>query len=147
TAIILGKFLAAMIVFSFMLSLTAYMPLLMGYYGSVQVAPILTGYLGIWLLGGVFISVGLFASALTENQIIASFVSFATIIILWLIGWMAQSLGDSGLGPLFAFLSIGEHTNSFIQGILNTQDFIYQGSMILLGLFLTHRVLESQRWK
>lgn len=147
TSIILGKFIAAMVVFTFMLGLTAYMPLLMGYYGTVQIAPILTGYLGIWLLGGVFISVGLFASSLTENQIIASFVAFATVLLLWLIGWMAQSLGDSGLGPLLAFLSIADHTTSFIQGILNTKDFIYQGSIIILGLFLTHRVLESQRWK
>ncbi len=147
TSIVLGKFLAALGVYTFMLALTAYMPLLMGYYGTIQWPPILTGYLGIWFLGAVFISIGLFASSLTENQIISSFVSFGVIILLWLIGWLAQGLGDTGLGPFLAYLSIGEHTDRLIKGVLDTRDFVYLASMIGFSLFLTQRVLESQRWK
>ncbi|MBI3610348.1 MAG: ABC transporter permease subunit [Nitrospirae bacterium] len=146
-AIIMGKYLAAMAVFTIMLLFTAYMPLLMGTYGSIQWMPILTGYFGVWLLGGVFIAVGLFASALTENQIIASFVGFGIVLILWLIGWIAQGMSDSPLGPMLAYLSIGEHTENFIKGLTDTQDLVYQASLIVVGLFLTHRVLESQRWK
>ncbi|HEY4485969.1 MAG TPA: hypothetical protein VI702_06610, partial [Nitrospiria bacterium] len=116
-------------------------------YGSLQWPPILTGYLGIWLLGGVFIAVGLFASSLTENQIIASFLAFGMVLMLWLIGWLSQELTDSPLGAVVTFLSIGEHTENFIKGILDTQDLIYQASIIVMGLFLTHRVMESQRWK
>jgi len=146
-AIVVGKYLAAMVVFTLMLVLTAYMPLLMSYYGSIQWAPILTGYLGIWILGGVFIAVGLFASSLTENQIIASFIGFGAVLILWLIGWVSQTMADSPLEPFLTFLSIGEHTENFIKGMIDTSDLIYMASLIILGLFVTHRVLESQRWK
>ena len=146
-AIVMGKYLAAMAVFTLMLGLTVYMPLLMWYYGSIQWLPILTGYLGIWLLGGVFIAVGLLASSLTENQIIASFIGFGAVLILWLIGWLSQGMADSPLGPFLTFLSIGEHTENFIKGMIDTGDLVYQASLILLGLFITHRVLESQRWK
>jgi ABC-2 type transport system permease protein len=146
-AIVMGKYLAAMAVFTLMLALTGYMPLLMGYYGSLQWMPILTGYLGIWILGGVFIAVGLLASSLTENQIIASFIAFGTILLLWLIGWISQTMSDSPLGPLLAFLSIKEHTENFIKGMIDTSDLTYQASLIILALFITHRVLDSQRWK
>jgi ABC-2 type transport system permease protein len=146
-AIVLGKYLAAMAVFTLMLILTGYMPLLMWFYGSIQWMPILTGYLGVWLLGGVFIAVGLLASSLTENQIIASFIGFGAVLILWLIGWLSQGMSDSPLGPFLTYLSIGEHTENFIKGMIDTGDLVYQASLILLGLFITHRVLESQRWK
>ncbi|HUK56590.1 MAG TPA: ABC transporter permease subunit [Nitrospiria bacterium] len=147
TSIVLGKYLAAMAVFTLMLALTAYMPFLMWYYGSVQWMPILTGYLGIWLLGGVFIAVGLLASSLTENQIIASFIGFGAVLILWLIGWISQTVTDSSLGSLLTYLSIGEHTENFIKGMIDTEDLVYQLTLIIVGLFITHRVLESQRWK
>jgi ABC-2 type transport system permease protein len=109
--------------------------------------PILTGYLGIWLLGGVFIAVGLLASSLTENQIIASFISFAAVLLLWLIGWISQAVADTSWGSLLTYLSIGEHTENFIRGMIDTKDLVYQASLIIVGLFITHRVLESQRWK
>lgn len=146
-SIVMGKFLAAMTVFTFMLLLTAYMPLLMWHYGSVQWMPILTGYLGIWMLGGIFIAVGLLASSLTENQIIAGFIGFGAVLLLWLIGWVSQTLSDSPLGPVLTYLSIGEHTENFIKGLIDTRDLVYQASLIIAGLFITHRVLESQRWK
>ncbi|HEY5594849.1 MAG TPA: ABC transporter permease subunit, partial [Nitrospiria bacterium] len=129
-AIVMGKYLAAMAVFTLMLGLTVYMPLLMWYYGSIQWLPILTGYLGIWLLGGVFIAVGLLASSLTENQIIASFIGFGAVLILWLIGWLSQGMADSPLGPFLTFLSIGEHTENFIKGMIDTGDLVYQASLI-----------------
>jgi len=147
TSIVLGKFLAAFAVFTLMLGLTAYMPLLMWYYGSVEWLPILTGYLGVWLLGGIFIAVGLLASSLTENQVIAGFLGFGAVLILWLIGWVSQTMSDSALGPFIAYLSIGEHTENMIKGMIDTEDLVYQLSLIVVGLFVTHRVLESQRWR
>lgn len=147
TAIVLGKYLAAMTVFTFMLAMSAYMPVLMWYFGSIQWMPILTGYLGIWLLGGVFIAVGLLASSLTENQIIAAFIGFGAVLILWLIGWVSQTVSGTPLGSLLSYLSIGDHTENFIKGMIDTKDLVYQLSLIIVGLFITHRVLESQRWK
>lgn len=147
SSILLGKFLAAMGIFTLMLALTGYMPALMAVFGSVQWPSVLAGYLGIWVLGGVFIALGLFASSLTENQIIASFLGFAMLLILWLIGWLSQGFSDTPLGPLLSFISIGEHTDNFIKGIIDTRDLVYMLSLMGLGLFLTHRVMESQRWK
>lgn len=145
--ILLGKYLAALLIFALMLLLTGFMPALMELYGKLQWGSILTGYLGLLMLGGVFLSFGLLASSLTENQIIAGFVGFGLILLLWLMGWASQGAGDTGLGLVLSYLSIGEHFENFSKGLIDTGDLVYLLSLIAVGLFLTHRVIESQRWK
>jgi ABC-2 type transport system permease protein len=145
--ILLGKYLAAFLVFVLMLALTGFMPVLLDFFGDLRWESILTGYLGLLLLGGVFLSFGLLASSLTENQIIAGFVGFGLILLLWLLGWAAQGASDSPLGQVFSYLSVGEHFENFAKGLIDTADLIYLLSLIAAGLFLTHRVVESQRWK
>ena len=145
--ILLGKYLAAFLIFAVMLLLTGFMPALMGLYGKLQWGSILTGYLGLLMLGGVFLSFGLLASSLTENQIIAGFVGFGLLLLLWLMGWASQGAGDTALGSVLSYLSIGEHFENFSKGLIDTGDLVYLLSLIAVGLFLTHRVIESQRWK
>ncbi len=147
TEIILGKYLSVLLVFALMLGLTLFMPLLLGAFGQIQWPPVLVGYLGLLILGAVFLSLGLFASSVTENQIVASILGFGLILILWLMGWLSQNLADTGVGELFTFLSVGEHFQNFVKGLLTTEDLVYMASLAALGLFLTHRVIESQRWK
>ncbi len=145
--ILFGKYLAALLIFALMLLLTGFMPVLMSLYGDLQWKPILAGYLGLIMLGGVFLSFGLLASSLTENQIIAGFVGFGLTLLLWLMGWASQGAGDTPLASVFTYLSVGEHFDNFIKGLIDTGDLVYLLSLIAVGLFLTHRVLESQRWK
>lgn len=145
--IVLGKFLAALFILGLMLLLTGYMPALMAFYGDLQWGPIFSGYLGLFLLGGVFLSLGLFASSLTENQIIAGFVGFGLTLLLWMMSWASQGSAQGFLGEVFSFLSIGEHYSHFIKGLIDTKNVVYLMSLIAVGLFLTHRVLDSHRWK
>lgn len=147
TEIVLGKFLAAWLVYFLLLVLTLHLPLILSMFVPVAWKPLLASYLGLFLMGGVFLSMGLFASSLTENQIIAAVISFGILLGFWLIGLSAQTAGDSPAGKVAGYLSLLEHLDNFVKGLINTRDLTYFISMMLLGLFLTHRVVESQRWK
>jgi len=103
---------------------------------------VLTGYLGLFLLGGCFIAVGLFASSLTENQIIAAVISFGTLLLFWIIG---ASSGDEG--SILGYISIINHLDNFTKGVIELKDVVYYLSLIFFGLLLTHVTLESERWR
>ncbi len=143
--IVLGKFVAAVVLLSTVLLMSLYMPLLAWTYGSLDWGPILSGYLGMVLLIGAFVAFGLFASSLTENQIVAAVLTFGTLLVFWLLGWAAQ-LGGA-FAPVLEHLSIITHLDSFIRGVVELKDVVYYLSATAFGLFLTHRVLESNRWR
>lgn len=147
TEIVLGKFLAAWVIYALLLGLTLHLPVMLSTFTQVAWKPLIASYLGLLLLGGVFLSMGLFASSLTENQIVAAVISFGILIGFWLIGLTAQTMSDSPAGELFSYLSLLEHLDNFVRGLVNTRDLTYFISLTILGLFLTHRVVESQRWK
>ena len=147
TEIVLGKFLAAWTIYFLLLALTLHMPILLGVFTQITWKPLLSSYLGLFLMGGVFLAIGLFASSLTENQIVAAVISFGILIGFWLIGVSAQNAGESPAGQVATYLSLLAHLENFVKGLIDTRDLTYFVSMITLGLFLTHRVVESQRWK
>ena len=91
--IIVGKFLGAMGLFAAMLLVTAIDIAILFRLGNPELKPVLTGYLGLLLLGGCFLSVGLFLSSLTKNQIVAGVLTFAVFLMLWIINWFADSVG------------------------------------------------------
>jgi ABC-2 type transport system permease protein len=96
-------------------------------------------------MGGMFLAVGLFASSLTENQIVAAIVTFGVLLIFWIIGWTAE-FATGTLGAVLTHLSILEHNDTFAKGVLDTKDIIYYLNFTALALFLTLRSLESRRW-
>ncbi len=145
-SIIVGKFLAAAILFALILGLTLYMPFFVAVVGRLSWGGIASSYLGLLLMGWSFIAVGLFASSLSENQVIAAVVAFGTLFFFWVIQWGAESAG-AGLGEVLSYLSITEHLKNALQGLIDTRDVLYYLSLTFLGIFLTHRVLESQRWR
>jgi ABC-2 type transport system permease protein len=147
TQMILGKYLAAFLIFCLMLLLTGFMPILLDQYGNMRWGPVLSGYLGLLLLGSVFLSFGILASSITENQIIAGFVGFGLLLMLWLIGWASQGISGSVMGSFVSYLSVGEHFNKFVKGLIDTSAMIYLISLTITGLFLAHRIIESQRWR
>lgn len=144
--LVAGKYLAALILYLLMLGLTAYMPILMALFGSVEWGPILSGYLGLFLVGAVFLAIGLFASTVTENQIIAASTAFGLLLVLWLLGWASAAAGSTGLGQVLAYLSLFEHLDNFMKGVVAAADITYFVSLIAFALFLAHRVVESRRW-
>ncbi len=147
TEIVIGKFIAVMIVYLLLLLLSLHLPLMLSIVVEVSWPPLFASYLGLFLMGGVFLSMGLFASALTDNQMIAAVISFGILIGLWIMGATAHSVGESTLGIIANYLSISKHLDQFVKGLISTQSLTYFISMTALGLFLTHRVVESERWK
>lgn len=144
--IVVSKFLACFMVFLTMILLTATFPILLVTLGDPEVMPILTGYLGLILLGAAFISLGIFTSSLTENQIIAASLSFGVLFFFWLMSYSVAFVSAS-FGRVIAYLSLNEHIASLAKGVLDSEDIIYYLCFTLLFLFLTLRSLESKRWR
>jgi ABC-2 type transport system permease protein len=145
--IVAGKFVSALLIYLALLSLTGLVPTVLMLFSDFDWNPVLTGYLGMALLGALFLSVGLFASALTENQIVAAFIGFGTLLTFWLISGLGALLGDTPAGRVVSYLSFMEHYDRLVRGLIDTADLIYFGSGLALMLFLTYRVVESARWK
>jgi len=144
--VILGKYLACFSVLLTMIMLTATYPVLLIILGEPEVKTILTGYLGLILLGAAFISLGIFTSSLTENQIVAAASSFGLLFFFWLISY-SVSLVSGGLGRVLSYLSINEHISSLSKGVVDSEDIIYYLCFIAISLFLTLRSLEANRWR
>ena len=144
--ILMGKFLACYALY-LLIELMAF-----GYIGVLAThaqldwGPIFSGALAVVLLGATFISVGILASSLTENQIIAAVLSFFLLILLWIIDWAAR-FSDDLFFVILKFLSLLEHTRDMIRGVVDTHDVVFFVSTVVFFLFLTHTVLESRRWR
>jgi len=145
--IVLGKYLGALVVYLAMLGLTVYMPLLLSLYGELNWGVVFSGYLGLVLLGAVLLAIGLFGSSLTENQVIAALISFGLLLLIWLLGWAAAVVEGTTVGQILSYLSVLDHFDDLMKGLVETKTIVYYLSLVTLGLFLTHRVVESQRWK
>ena len=144
--IILGKFLGALALYAAMLFVTMIYIAILFRIGNPEWRPIIAGYVGLLLMGGCFLSTGLFISSLTKNQIVAGFLTFATFLMLWVINWMGESSGPTTRDVL-NYLSITEHFDDFSRGIIDTKHVVYYLSFITFGLFLTAKSVDSERWR
>ncbi len=144
--VVLGKYLACLSVLLTMILLTATYPVLVVLLGEPEIKPILTGYLGLALLGAAAIALGVFTSSLTENQIVSASVSFGVLFFFWLMSYSVP-LVSGGLGQVLSYLSINEHITSLSKGVIDTEDLVYYLAFIALFLFFTLRSLETNRWR
>jgi len=144
--IILGKFLGVLTLFAVMLGVTTIHMGILFWYGEPELGPILTGYLGLGLMGASFISVGLLVSSATRNQIVAGVITFAVLLLFWVMSWMADSTGPTMRSAL-TYLSILEHFDDFSKGIIDTKHVVYYLSFITFGIFLTAKSVDSERWR
>ena len=143
--VIMGKFLAAFAVFATFLVFTVVYPVMFAFLTRMDWGQIASGYLGVLLLGGATLALGLFASSLTTNQIIAAISAFALLLLFWLIG-APQEMGSAGGGILGA-LSLRDHLPNLAKGVIDTKDLLYYLCFAFFFLFLTKRQLESRRWR
>lgn len=143
---VLGKFAGCLGIFAIMLSLSFPCMLLIAFFGDPEWGVIASGYVGLLLMGGAFISLGIFMSTLTENQIIAAVLSFSSLMILYMVGASAGFAGEK-VGHFLEYISILSHFDAFAKGVLDTSDVLYYLLFALFFVFLSMRSLESKRWR
>src|SRR5947207_2455319 len=145
--VVLGKFFAG-VTFFLILLLTTWIPTGFLYlYSSPASGPILTAYLGLLLYGLALIAIGLFISTLTENQLIAAVVSFGTIMVLWLVDVLANNADSTTGEAVLTYRWVLSHLDDFMKGGLSTSHIIFYVSLMVVGLFLTYRSIDSLRWR
>ena len=144
--IVIGKFLGAFVLYVAMLGVTLVHIAFLFIFGNPEWRPVATGYLGVLLMGSCFLSLGLFVSSLTKNQIVAGIVTFAVFLLFWIVNWMSSFVGPTMQGVL-NYMSITEHLNDFTIGVLDTKHVVYYLSFIAFSLFLTVRSVDTERWR
>lgn len=145
--VIVGKFLAVLFFYLIMLATTVIYPILVAVYGGLDVGLTLSCYIGLFLVGGLYIAVGVFFSACTCNQVVAGLCSF---VVLAIFTFLASYLGGSQEGlvrVVLQHLSISDHYQGFLRGLIDTSHLIFFLSATALFLFLAVKVLELRRWR
>jgi ABC-2 type transport system permease protein len=141
--VVLGKFMAAAVFVAIMLVPTLSYGIFISFLGDLDWGPWIGGYIGALLLGAAFSAVGLFASSLTRNQIIALIIGMAICFFLTLIDKMLFFLPEGALG-VFQYLGADYHFQNIARGILDSRDILYFLSVSFVMLYGTHLVLEER---
>lgn len=144
--VIVGKFLAALGLWTVALLVTVPIPFAVSSLGNLDWGPVWAGYLGVFLLGGAVLAVGLAFSSFTDNQIVAFFLTLAaSFVLVLLLGWMTPFF--SGVVATIAeFVSFMSHLESLGRGVIDSRDVIYFLSVTGFALMVAFRALESRRW-
>ena len=146
TAIVLGKYLAALVLFRALLAISVYMPLSLAVIGRLDWGLLASSYTGMLLLGAAFLAIGLFASTLNENQIVAAAIGFALLLLFWVLGFAQQASG-SAVQQLLSSLSFSTHFTNLTGGVIDTLDVLFFLSLAGFFLFLGVLALESRKWR
>ncbi len=144
--VIMGKFLGALAFFAFMLVPTFGYVVILAVLGDPDMGPIVSAYLGLFLMGCNFIALGLFCSALTQNQIIAGVMALVMLLIIWVMGAVGEYM-TGPFAPILEYVGTLQHLRSFSMGRIAFRDAFYFVTMTCFWLFLSVRVLESRRWR
>jgi ABC-2 type transport system permease protein len=144
--IIIGKWLGAVVLYACLLGLSAVNMATLYAYGTPSWMPMVIGYLGLLLQGGALLAIGTFISSTTKNVIVAGVATFCIVLLLWVLDWVS-SFEASTFNKVVSYLSVVSHFESFSKGVIDMKDVVYYLSLIVLGLFLTGRSMESMRWR
>jgi len=142
--LVLGKFFASLALLSIALVFTWTYVLTVAILGDPDGGPIFAGYLGLFLMGAAYLSFGIFASSMTENQIVAFIVGFAIIFVFFILDKVLVFAPLSMAGVL-EYLSIDYHFNNILRGVIDTRDVIYYLSLIIFSLTLASQALASRK--
>ena len=143
--IVLGKFLAAWVLMGVALLLTFVYYFTMSAIGKIDNGPVIGGYFGLMLTAGVYVAVGLFASSLTENQVIAFIIGFVFVFSLFMLDKILIYVPES-LASIVEFLGIDYHFSNVARGVIDTRDVVYFFSLLGFMLYLTVLSLGRRRW-
>lgn len=146
-SVVVGKFLGALGLYIAMMVLTVLYPLvLILFRADPDWGPIWSGYLGLLLLGMAFLSVGLFASSLTSNQILSAVIALAILLVLFIITVLTNNVPPA-VAAVLAKLSIGDRFDPFTRGIVDLTDIVYFLTFTGAVLFITVQVVEARRYR
>ena len=146
TAIVFGKFLGSFLFFTLIMILTSAYYFIIEYFAAPDRMATLTGYLGVWLEGAMFIAIGLLISSLTRSQIVAA---ICTYVILFMLYFSASFLQytEGTIETLVRYVSTLNHSENFAVGLITTSDLIYYLGGILFCLVLTRLSIENRLWR
>lgn len=145
-SIVMGKFLAAYVIFAIGVAVMPVYGFVMSTFATVSWLPIWGNTVGLLLLGGIFVSIGLFISSLTENQMIAAIGGFFINLMILLMNTLKSALPNGFLQDVLSSISVYSRYSEITNGIFSLSSLIFFVSVMFIFLFLTVRVLEKRRW-
>lgn len=151
--LVLGKFLAAAAFVALLVALLAVFPALLFLFGDPEIGKTLAGLGALLLVGLVYAAIGAFASSVTQSQLIAFFLAFVLLLVLWMLGFLADlgaadgAMASDTVGNLLRWLSTAEHFESMVMGLVETKDLVYFAVLTMGFLVLTKTTVESVRWR
>ncbi len=146
--VIVGKFLGSFLLLSLLLVPTLLYVIMLRLYARLDYGPIISGYLGILLVGALFIAIALFCSSLTKSQIVAAVTTTAILFVVTILPWWVG--GEAALPPwarTVADQAVFRRYTDFAKGIIDIGNFVFFVASTCVFLFLATKVLESRRWK
>ena len=144
--IVLGKFLGGLALVMLMIVLSGFFGVLLLAYGNPELPMMLTGYLGLALMAISFLAIGTLISSFTDNVVVAYTGALFALLVLYTIGWLGETVQGT-LGSIVKYVSITDHFQELLKGLIDTKDLVYFATVLVVSLFLTLRSVESVRWR
>ena len=145
--VVLAKFLGAWLAYVQLWACTVIYFFVLRSFMAFDWSPVVTGFLGTWLLGGSLIAFGVLASSITRNQVIAALLSFVATMIFFSLGMLDVFIRDPKTTEMIRYLSFIEHMRDFSRGIFDTRPAVLYLSLTVIALFLTGRTISNPRWR
>jgi len=147
TQVVVGKYLAALAFYVVLWAPTVLYAVIVASYSDLDWGPLASSYLGVLGVGALFLSVGLFASGISRNQIVAALVGFALVFALFILGLLEFLVNDPSLRQVLSYLNLIQHMEDFSKGIVDTRRLVYYVTSTAFFLFLTSRALAANKWR
>ena len=146
SSIVWGKFFSALCVLLIALAVMLVFPIILYIFGSPYIGEIFTGYICLILIGSTFISIGMFISSITENQLISCIITMGILFLLWMSNGYIGSVSNTALYTVLTSISLYAQVSDFYMSVLNVSSIVYFVSLTLLFLFFTVKAVERRRW-
>lgn len=145
--VIAGKFMAAFTFYAFLWAPTLGYAIMIALYEKVDWGPVVAGYLGVLLIGALFLAIGIFSSAMTRSQLLAAMMTAALLFVLFLLGVFEGMATNDLMKRALGYVSIFNHIDELASGIVDTRRLVFYLSGTLFFLFLASRALEDKKWR
>jgi ABC-2 type transport system permease protein len=147
TQVVAGKYLAALAFYLFLWLPTLAYAGIIAHFNHVDWGPVAAGYVGIVGIGAMFLAAGLFASAMTKNQLVAAIITFALLIFLFAVGFLENLVTSDLAKRAIGYVNLLDHMDEFAKGIVDSRHLVYYLTATLFFLFLTSRALADRKWR